>query len=277
MTMQMIALLGPLLQCLSLHRNKKETDQVLADFDNKKATGITDPNASLTTTSSKTRSSRSMRFSMESLSDCLNAGSDFLPFFNWCAQKSFNSENVSFCDKVIKFKREWTRVFAPPNQGYDNSRLIMYRVALNIYLTLIDDNTAHFPINIEDHIKRKLRSLFADAAKVIAARRPSTPRSPNATVTPWDEPPDPFTNPGNDHMLRPLTRNSLDKGSSTTELITELDGPVDLDDPFSDITIPDHFDESCFDAAMASVKHMLWQQPWQDYMRSRRGSAVSAA
>ncbi|KAL8826780.1 MAG: hypothetical protein Q9170_007275 [Blastenia crenularia] len=278
MTMQLVALIGPLIQCWALFKGEKATEEALADFDNRKIQPITDRNASLSTTSVKTRSSRGNMFSMQSLDECLNGGPDFYPFFSWCQEKSFNSENVSFCDKAAKFRSEWSRVLAPPNQGFENARLIMYRTAIKIYLVLIDDSTSFYSINIEASIKRNLRALFADAAMVIATRRPSTPKSPKLAVTPWDEVADPFATPGNDHPLRPLTRRSLDKGSSTSvaQLTDpEHEDPFDPNDPFTDICVPEGFDETCFDAAVASVKHMLWQQPWQDYMRSKRGSAIA--
>ncbi|KAL9007993.1 MAG: hypothetical protein Q9173_006841 [Seirophora scorigena] len=276
--MQLVALLGPLSQVYKSKKAQKETDQVLLEFADKKSNGIILPDASLTSTSIKTRSSRGMMFNMESLDSCLNnKTSDYEPFYQFCAKKCFNSENVIFLDKAISFKREWARISSVPGQSADNVRHIMYRIAVNIYLTLINDDTANYSINIEGHIKKDLHSLFRAVAISIATRRPSTPASPNAHVTPWDEPADPFTNPGNDHPLRPLTRHSTDKGgsNSTTELTTEMD-LSDPADPLADFPIPTAFSDACFDRAMGSVKHMLWQQPWQEYMRSRRDSTASA-
>ncbi|KAL9026540.1 MAG: hypothetical protein Q9196_004813 [Gyalolechia fulgens] len=252
----------------------KAKDKALAEFDNKTTT-VADPDTSVTATSVTTSSSRGNMFTFQSLEECLNHGPDFTGFYHWCANKAFNSENVKFCDKVIKFKHEWTRVFSPPNQGLENARLVMYRAALEIYLGLVDDDTSYNTINIEGPIKRNLRTLFADAARTIASRRREPPTAVSA-VSPW-ETPAPF---GNGHALRRLSRPSLDKGSSTTGLISDRDEDadwVDPNDPFTDITVPEGFDETCFDAAMASVKHMLWQQPWQEFMRNRRASAGAAA
>ncbi|KAL8965440.1 MAG: hypothetical protein Q9197_006511, partial [Variospora fuerteventurae] len=94
----------------------------------------------------------------------------------------------------------------------------MYRVAINIYLTLIDDDMGSYAIKIEGHIKSELYSLFRAAAISIVSRRPWTSQSPNFQVTPWDEAPDPFTNPGNDNSLRSPTRHSIDKGSDMKHL-----------------------------------------------------------
>ncbi|KAI4170776.1 MAG: hypothetical protein LQ348_007055 [Seirophora lacunosa] len=276
--MQLVALLGPLSQVYKSKKAQKETDQVLLEFADKKSNGLVPHDASLTSTSIKTRSSRGMMFNMESLDSCLNnKTSDYEPFYQFCAKKCFNSENVIFLDKAISFKREWARISGVPGQSAENVRHIMYRVAVNIYLTLINDDTANYAINIEGHIKKELHALFRAVAISIATRRPSTPAFPNAHVTPWDEPADPFTNPGNDHPLRPLTRHSIDKGSSSSasELITDID-LADPADPLAGFPIPAAFSDACFDRAMGSVKHMLWQQPWQEYMRSRRDSTASA-
>ncbi|KAI4281854.1 MAG: hypothetical protein L6R35_005542 [Caloplaca aegaea] len=272
--MQLVAILGPLSQVYKSKIAQKETDQVLLEFADKKNNGTVPPDASVTTTSIKTGSSRGMMFNMESLDNCLNMKtSDYEPFHQFCAKKCFNSENVIFLDKAIGFKREWTRIFNVPDQSINSARQTMYRVAVNIYLTLINDDTANYAINIEGHIKKELHSLFRAAAISIASHRHSTPQSPNFQVTPWDEAPGLFTNPGNDHPLRPLTRHSIDKGSSSsTYLVSQTDVS---DDPFPDFPIPATFSDACFDRAMASVKHMLWQQPWQEYMRSRRESIPS--
>lgn len=282
-TMQLVALLGPIRQCFGIKKDKKAKDKALAEFDQKTVT-VADSDRSLTATSVTTRSSRGNMFSYQSLENCLNHGPDFHEFFGWCATKAFNSENVKFCDQVVKFKYEWTRVFAPPNQGLEHARMAMYRIAVNIYLTLVNDATSNYTINIEAHIKRNLRTLFGHNGELIARRRRSSapqhsPAVAVSAISPWDTPGDPFANA---HPLRQLSRRSLDKGSgsSTTELISNHDEEpswVDPNDPFTDITVPEAFDEACFDAAMASVKHMLWQQPWQDFMRSKRTSASASA
>ncbi|KAL9599642.1 MAG: hypothetical protein Q9219_003726 [cf. Caloplaca sp. 3 TL-2023] len=279
MTMQIVNLCGPLIQCYGLFKRGKETQAVLAAYDNKHTEPLT---ASLTTTSLKTRSTNSTRATMDSLEKCLDNGPDYDDFLIWCSKKTLNGENVIFCNRTLKFKREWINALAPPNQGLDHARLIMYRIALDIYVKLVDDDTSETQINIEDHIKRRLRAIFAADARMLASsslsRRPSTIR---AAATPWDEEPSDYFSrlAGDEHPLRPLTQvSSMDKGSSTTELIAELDEPTDScgGEMSAIVAVPESFGEDCFDAALASVKHMLWQEPWQRYLREKRGSATSA-
>lgn len=273
--MQLLALLCPIGQIIKAKRYKKKTDQALRDFDKKKADGPAAPDTSAAATSVNTGSSRGTLFTVETLEDCIfNKTSDFQPFYEFCRGKCLCAENVIFLDKAMSFKREWARIFSVPGETVDNARLAMYRVAVQIYLYLIHEKTAQYSINVEGNIKAKWDSLFRTVAERIAADRPSTSKSANAAVTPWDEVSDPFTNPGNDHPLRPLTRRSIDKGSST-DLLTEINLALDAGLAFSDLTVPDDFNEACFDRGMDSIKHMLWSQQWQQYMRTKRGSAAS--
>ncbi|KAL8868568.1 MAG: hypothetical protein Q9174_004906, partial [Haloplaca sp. 1 TL-2023] len=230
LTIEFIMLLGPLITVYKARKNAKETSRTLKEFDDKKAKGIYAPNGSLTTSSTKTRSSRGVMFNMQSLDACLsNTNSEeFQDFHKFCSEKCFNGENVNFLDKVIKFKAEWIRVFNVPDVNVDKALVKMYRNAVDIYLKLVDDRTAQYAINVEGHIYAKLKALFGEAANEIASRRPSTPRSASSGATPWDElPTDPFNNPGNDHPLRPMLRRSIDKTNSTSELITEVDSVFD--------------------------------------------------
>lgn len=272
----MIMLCGPL---VTVYKNRKaatENSRILAEFRTKKTKGVNPANGSLTTLVTQGSSGR---HSMKSLEACLNAnGVDFFKFHQFCANKALNGENVLFLEKTIKFKNEWTRFFAVPDCSLEKARMHMYRNAVDIYLKLVNEPTAAYPINVEGKIYMTLKSLFGKAATLIATRRPSAPRSNSNAATPWDVPADPLNATGNDHPLRPILGHSIsmDKTNSTTELVTEIEAD-DLDDPLVGIAIPSGFDQMCFDEAMASVKNMLWQQPWQDFMNSRRESTVSTS
>ncbi|KAI4111906.1 MAG: hypothetical protein LQ339_000365 [Xanthoria mediterranea] len=285
-TMQMITILSALFQVWRSKKQAKEVDGALNAFDVKKQIGTVGPNASIVTTSTKTKGSGSSRVPMKTMEDCLTSnGLEYNAFYHFCTTKTFNGENLVFLDKTIKFKLEWRRIFNLLHVSPNAARLRMYRDAVDIYLTLIWDKTAKYPINIPSTISRDLNTLFQSAAAIVAANQPSTGRS-SSNVTPWDEPSDPFASVG-DHPLRPMLRHSLDKGSAT-KLITELEhcSPSENDhnndislepsDPLHDVHVPADFNESCFDAAFASIKHMMWEQPYQDFMKSKRNSASSA-
>ncbi|KAL8707996.1 MAG: hypothetical protein Q9220_007076 [cf. Caloplaca sp. 1 TL-2023] len=270
--MEMTAILMPLMQCWKIHKQAQETERALSEFDRKVHHGVSDPNASTINTSVKTRSTRGSMETMESLDKCLTEmGSMFSEFLQYCTTKSFNGENLMFLEKAIRFKTDWTHMMSNSALTQNQVRLTMYRAAVHIYLTSICEKTAPFQINIEGRYYDKLKSLFDAAATMIASRRPTSHRS-NSAVTPWDEPLDPIGS--NDHQAEPILLRPMAK-SSTTALISDLDTTTDADDPFADITVPAEFDVTCFDQAVASVKHMLWQQPWQDFSRSKRTSTAS--
>ncbi|KAL8852056.1 MAG: hypothetical protein Q9221_003081 [Calogaya cf. arnoldii] len=283
-TMQLITVLSALFQVWRSKKQAKEVDGALNAFDVKKNKGIVGPNASIVTTSTKTKDSGRSRVPMKAMEECLTSnGLEYNAFYHFCTTKTFNGENLVFLDKTIKFKLEWRRIFNLLHVSHDSARLRIYRDAVDIYLTLIWDKTARYPINIPSQISRDLNTLFQSAAAIIAASCPSTPRS-GSTATPWDEPSDPFASVG-DHPLRPMLRHSLDKGSATSQ-ISEFgssnrdnhnnDILLESSDPLADFSVPASFDESCFDAAFASIKHMMWEQPYQDFMKSKRNSASSA-
>ncbi|KAL8679877.1 MAG: hypothetical protein Q9186_003897 [Xanthomendoza sp. 1 TL-2023] len=272
-TMQMITIVSPLWEVYKGKKRAQILNQDLENFDKKQRNGVTGANVSVTTTSTKTKGSGSSRVPMKSMEECLkDNGLEWTAFFHFCTTKTFNGENLVFLDKTNKFKAEWRRLFNLRKGSYDNIRLQMFRTAVHIYLTLIW-KTAQYPINIPSHISRDLAALFQEAATVVAASRPPIARSAS-NVTPWDEPADPFN--AGDHPLRPMLRQSSDKGSAT-ELITELDLATleDPSDPLNGHHVPVLFDDRCFDAAYNSIKHMMWEQPYQDFMKSKRSSAAS--
>ncbi|KAL8888022.1 MAG: hypothetical protein Q9215_004474 [Flavoplaca cf. flavocitrina] len=274
-TMQMITVLSALFQVWRSQRQAKEVDGALNEFAIKKHVGIAGPNASIMTTSTKTKNSGSSRVPMKAMEDCLTSnGLEYNAFYHFCTTKTFNGENLVFLDRAIKFKLEWHRIFNLLNVSPDTTRLSLYRDAVDIYLTLIWDKTANYPINIPSNISRDLNTLFQSAAAIIAANRPASPRL-GSNVTPWDEPADPFNSVG-DHPLRPMLRRSLDKSSATEISESELVPQLDPSDPLYNFSVPAHFDDTCFDAAFASIKHMMWEQPYQDFMKSKRNSASSA-
>ncbi|KAI4233367.1 MAG: hypothetical protein L6R40_007092 [Gallowayella cf. fulva] len=273
-TMQMITIVSPLWELYKGKKRAEILDQDLKAFDKKQRNGIAGANVSVTTTSTKTKGSGSSRVPMKSMEECLEGnGLEWMAFFHFCTTKTFNGENLVFLDKCIKFKTEWRKLFGSRKGSYDAIRLQMFRTAVHIYLTLIW-KTAKYPINIPSHISRDLALLFQDAATRVAASRPAITRS-GSNVTPWDEPADPFS--AGDHPLRPMLRRSIDKGSAT-ELITEFDLSVtnDPSDPLFNYDVPSTFDDRCFDAAFESIKHMMWEQPFQDFMKSKRHSGASS-
>ncbi|KAL8798370.1 MAG: hypothetical protein Q9182_006719 [Xanthomendoza sp. 2 TL-2023] len=273
--MQTVTIISPLCEVYKGRKRVQILNQDLKDFDKKQRNSMAGANVSVTTTSTKTKGSGSSRVPIKSMEDCLqDNGLEWLAFFHFCTTKTFNGENLAFLDRTNKFKAEWRRMVTLRKGTYNNPRLQMFRTAVHIYLTLIW-KTAKYPINIPCHISRDLAGLFQEAATIVVATSPPIARSAS-NVTPWDEPADPFN--GGDHPLRPMLPYSSIRGS-TIDSITELDlvALEDSSDPLTGYHVPVVFDDRCFDAAYDSIKHMMWEQPYQDFIKSRRSCATSTS
>ncbi|KAL8869443.1 MAG: hypothetical protein Q9198_007883, partial [Flavoplaca austrocitrina] len=128
--MQMITVLSALFQVWRSQRQAKEVDGALNEFAIKKHVGIAGPNASIMTTSTKTKNSGSSRVPMKAMEDCLTSnGLEYNAFYHFCTTKTFNGENLVFLDRAIKFKLEWHRIFNLLNISPDTTRLSLYRDA----------------------------------------------------------------------------------------------------------------------------------------------------
>ena len=271
-TMEVITLVFPIVHIFKRKKAVRETTQALADFDMKKLSS--DPT---TTESVTTRSTgkRGKMYSMESLDECLNYNYDGLQVYASCME--LNGENIIFLVKVLNFQESWFTTFLKAHD-FGKSRMVMFRTALSIYVTLVNAETASYPINIESPIYAKLESVFGTATSLVASKRDSSsPTTPISAVSPWDEPAE-LTLTESKHdaypmqaMSSPPTRPSSSNDSS--EHIISFDGPADDHDPLASFGVPTEFDEHVFDAAFKSIKYMVWTETWQRYMQWKRSSA----
>ena len=278
MMMELVTLTFPIVQIFKHRKAARETQAILAEFDNKKLYSEPSTTGSLATRS--TGSKRGKMFSMESLDECLTSNCDGLQVYASCME--LNGENIIFLTKVLGFQRKWNMDFSKIRDS-SRARMGMFRAALSIYVTLVHSDTASYPINIESPIYAKLESIFAAATKLVASRRNSeSPSTPISSVTPWDEPQsEPLVkssmleSPGtypmrNMSLSTPPARRSIDNDSR--EHIISLDD--DPQDTLAGFKLPAEFDEHVFDAAFKSIKYMVWSETWQRYMNWKRSSAT---
>ncbi|KAL6721850.1 hypothetical protein ACLMJK_000955 [Lecanora helva] len=261
-----------------IYRHKKAviaTKKALAAFDVKKL--VSKPSASSSLASPSIDSRKGRMYSMESLDECLasTSNSDSLQFY--ATGIELNGENVIFLTKVLKFKQQWHDVLSSTTQ-ITNATKNLFRVALGIYIQLVDANTAIYPINIESPIYAQLEKVFGTAASMIASQRrgSSSALSIASTVTPWEtESPkvEYFSEefPMKDRSPAP----SRGKSDSSEHIVTVTQTPYEVDDAIADMLTPDEFDNNVFDAAFKSIRYMVWSETWQNYMRSRRSSSTA--
>ena len=278
--MEIVTLVFPIVQIFKQQHSARETQAILAEFDDKKLHSQPSSTGSLATHS--TGSKRGKMFSMESLDECLATNCDGLQVYASCME--LNGENIIFLTKVLGFQRKWVMDFSKVRDS-SRARMGMFRAALSIYVTLVHSETASYPINIESPIYARLESVFGAATKLVASRRNSeSPLTPISSVTPWDEPQqEPLVDspmlgspmlesPGETFPMRNMpARRSIDNDSR--EHIIALDD--DPQDSLVGFQIPAEFNEHVFDAAFKSVKYMVYCETWQRYGHWKRSSATA--
>ena len=271
MTMEITTLAFPIYLILKQQKNDQDYRVDLENFDAKIAgkKGLNSTSASMTTRST---GSKGKMETMEALEDHLNTQHDGLQIYASCSELC--GENILFLRKVISFKKQWASVFGKRGANASKARMTMFRVALNVYVNLVDSNTAKYPINIESPIYHTLEEMFGAATKLVATRRKSTSTTSVSTVTPWDEPEDPFDTDKRRNTLnmRSISLRDLSDENESSEAIITPSEVSELSDPLSGFIVPGDFGPHVFDAAFKSIKYMVWSETWQRYMSFRRNS-----
>ena len=307
MTMQIVTLGFPIYQIIVHKRQAHERIRALQEFDQKRLNPFEDSNTE-GTASVKPRSSHSKRsgkmFSMESLDKCLVANSfETEAFQQYASFMELNGENIIFLTRVLTFTQQCSAAFAATcnsSPEFHRARKTMFRVALNIFMTLVHTKTANYPINIESHIYASLEAIFGAATTRVATQatsRTSTVTS-DSDVTPWEDysAPDYF-NKGfstvSEEQIYPMhslgspgaQRNRSESSEcivTSPEIAAGADTPSEGDgpagkDPLHGMQISADFDEKVFDAAYKSIRFMVWTETWQRYMNLKRRSASASA
>lgn len=198
MTIEVVTLGFPLYAIFKNKKAAREVNNALFDFDQKRlqsfdeGTTLGSSSGSLQTKGSK----KGKMYPMESLDACLAGNHDGLQVYASCME--LNGENIIFLTKVLAFAAQCQRFFTETCKSptdFRRARAAMFRVALSIFVSLVHDGTASYPINIESHIYSRLSAIFGPATARIASVKHSSSRfsSSIATpvsskITPWDDP-----------------------------------------------------------------------------------------
>ena len=297
--MELVTLIFPIVAIMKHEKTARQTKQALAAFDFKQAeTG----SKSLLTRSTISKRSGPM-FSSESLDECLNGTYNGLQIYASCEE--FNGENIMFLVRVLSFKNTFsTSMTNPTNTDHSRTRTSLFRTALSIFISLVHTETAAYPINIESPIYAKLDALFGAATTLVASTNRRSNRRSNSTtstspgksaVAPWEEPNAPISpTTMNEHeqelipddgdeefqmSAMPTTRPSSSHHSSE-HIIPAVSasaghGQHDPNDPLAGFQVPADFNESVFDDAYKSIRHMVWTETWQRFMQWKRSSGQS--
>lgn len=310
MTIEVVTLGFPI---YAIYKNKKaarEVNNALADFDQKRlqsfdeGTTLGGSENSLQTKGSTKGSKKGKMYPMESLDACLSGCHDGLQVYASCME--LNGENIIFLTKVIAFTQQCQKAFyetCKSTTEFRRARTAMFRVGLSIFVSLVHDGTASYPINIESNIYTQLDRIFGPATALVASakeasRSPSIATPVSSKITPWDDPAESTTEIQEDasggyfgnvengsYPMHAMSRKS--SGNESSEHIVRVKeselgvgaGGVDggRSDPLEGVKVPGEFDERVFDAAFKSVRFMVWTETWQRYMLWRRSSGSGMA
>ena len=300
--MELVTLIFPIVAIIKHDRTARQTKKALDAFDFKQAeTG----SKSLLTRSTISKRSGQM-FSSESLDECLNGTYNGLQIYASCEE--FNGENIMFLVRVLAFKNTYSTATANPTTDHSRTRTSLFRTALSIFISLVHTETAAYPINIESPIYAKLDAIFGAATTLVASTNRRSRRSNSTTsttpgsksaVAPWEEPITAPISPttmnehdqdlipdddGDDgfhlHAMMPTTRPSSSHHSSehiipVVSASSSAGKGHDPHDPLADFSVPAGFNESVFDDAYKSIRHMVWTETWQRFMQWKRSSGSS--
>jgi hypothetical protein len=220
------------------------------------------------------------------------------PLLQYAARKDFTAENIVFLTQVRDWRQFWNSAPRNPSTGLvtEDAQVRLFRMAIEIFATSVDDKTADFPINIEGYVRRELAAVLGPSAlnrmSGFAARNGSNASCglevhgvPSVVpVAPWAEQKQAgsFTTtisacsispPSSPPMaLRSMSSGKTPLLTTTTTMRTEpkpyrLEDRPDLS-PQSNgrgLDIPG-FDEHVFDDAEASIKYLVLTNTWRKFV-----------
>ncbi|KAL9625373.1 MAG: hypothetical protein Q9160_000436 [Pyrenula sp. 1 TL-2023] len=295
--MEISVIFLPVYQILRSHRLRKETLDIISEWERKKhkQSQFEDTDSSTTKrastmggesiaakstatakTTSSTSSRRSEMYTMQAFEKALATNPQPLLIFS--SMKDFSGENISFLTHIQEWKNAWlppspgrtspaskfskkTAPPPPPKEPLPSTEALRRRQfsrALQIYSTFVSTKYSVFPINISSSDLKPLDALFSNPATLINS---SDSAQENSAIpfAAWDVESAPSA---------PLAKNGAQIASVPSEskdlALTELGGgklPVDVE-------VPDSFGPGVFDSAEKSVKYTVLTNTWPKFVRA---------
>lgn len=213
------------------------------------------------------------------------------PLLHYAAKKDFTAENIVFLTQVRDWRQAWNS--APRNPSTDmvteDAQVRLFRMAVEIFATSVDEKTADFPINIDGYMRKELASIFSpvvlNALSGFACRSGSSPIDASPLATSWADQkergtvttivsasnsPSPGSSPGS------ATIHSMSSVSTAVTKTASESKPYRLEDrpdlsPLTKgrgIDIPG-FDEHVFDETESSIKYLVLTNTWRKFVQLR--------
>ena len=217
------------------------------------------------------------------------------PLLQYAARQDFTAENIVFLTQVRDWRQAWHSAPKNPSTGLvtEDAQIRLFRIAIDIYSTSVDEKTSDFPINIEGHMRKSLSAVLGPAVlnnlSGFAARNgsnggygPDFHGLPSMVpVAPWAEQKNSMAvtttiSATRGSPLSPLDTSLRSMSSGTTaasKTATTESKPYRLEDrpdlsPSTNgrgIDLPG-FDEHVFDDAEASIKYLVLTNTWRKFV-----------
>ena len=287
--MEVCVIFVPCWQIVRSHKLRKETLDILAEWENKNNktkggsldSGSTRGRSLNTTGSTNTR--RSEMYTMQALDTALKTNP--APLLLFAALKDFSGENISFLNHVREWKEGWVPI--PPNRlrkangpkplEGEKLRRRQFNLAVEVYSSFVSMHYSPFPINISSTHHKELEAMFDGAASMINAEAQDNSAIPFAT---WDSE---RQLPGYEKDTTSILSSTMSSDefsqagtvSGNLETFRNLSLFTIGDRLPGDVAIPENFSPSVFDHAEESIKYMVLTNTWPKFVSS--GYANSTA
>ena len=217
------------------------------------------------------------------------------PLLQYAARQDFTAENIVFLTQVRDWRQAWESAPKNPSTGLvtEDAQIRLFRMAIDIFSTSVDEKTSDFPINIDGYMRKELAAVLGPAVlnglSGFASRNgsnggygPDCHGLPSMVpVAPWAEPKQAvaITTTISASKASPLSSidtslRSLSSGTTAaSKTATTESKPYRLEDrpdfsPTSNgrgIDLPG-FDEHVFDDAEASIKYLVLTNTWRKFV-----------
>lgn len=281
--MQVVTVFFPIYEAYASRAHMRTTLSLLKQWEEK---GSQDSEPSLTSgeltdSSARTSTRNSKIYSMAALEKALIVNP--LPLLHFAAHKDFTAENIIFLMRVLEWRQAYATAPRVPSDDTPtpHAKNLLFRMALDIYMTCVNDNTSDFPINIDHSIRVALDDLFGPA--IPGNKRTS---AESASHNQWDIDMHDFGKGAVQFEVQRITLSretsddtvqSMWNSDHKSAKIHEDEVPIFASHP---ATAPlgtvgaragPEFNGNVFDAAEASIKYLVLTNTWRKFAQEGQG------
>lgn len=222
------------------------------------------PEISQTPMSQSTSTIDSKIYSMHALRSALSL--NYKPLLEFAATKEFSAENILFLTRVRTWHATWSTASARTIEMPIATLKQLFDVALDIYIDLISDFTAEFPINLDFNTRKALDAVFEARAIQRNGRRQGASNVFDFTGS--------FTRM---KAVRADTSDSERTLFDMSEMVTRV-GSIKDDDTIgivnaepieqeAEVEVPSGFTEDVFDNAVKSIEYLVLTNTWPKFVK----------